>query len=103
GVSCRQNARGLETLEFTLEVLPAEDHIVQRLYREKRIGEVTRIDETHYRFSVSVFDSSELIPWARTFISRITELKCSNRAVENCFKLDIKKMQALYGIGGDKK
>ncbi|MBO5786106.1 MAG: WYL domain-containing protein [Clostridia bacterium] len=103
GVSCRQNARGLETLEFTLEVLPAEEHIVQRLYREKRIGEVTRIDETHYRFSVSVFDSSELIPWVRTFISRVTDFKCSNRAVENCFKLDIKKMQELYGIGGDKK
>ncbi len=103
GVSCRPSAKGLETIEFTIEARPAEDHIVQRLYREKRVGEVTQVDETHYRFSVSVFDSSELIPWIRTFICRITEFKCSNRAVENCFKLDIKKMYDLYGIGGDER
>ncbi len=103
GVSCRPNTKGLETIEFTIEARPAEDHIAQRLYREKRIGEVTQVDETHYRFSVSVFDASELIPWIRTFICRITEFKCSNRAVENCFKLDIKKMYNLYGIGGDER
>lgn len=103
GVSCRPSEKGLETIEFTIEARPAEDHIVQRLYREKRIGKVSQIDETHYRFYAEVFDSSELIPWIRSFICRITDFKCSNRAVENCFKLDIKKMYSLYGIGGDKE
>lgn len=103
GVSCKSDRGRLEHFEFTVEVKPAEDYIANRLEREKRCGRIERIDGTHIRFYADVYDSSELIPWARTFISRITELKCSNRAVENCFKLDIKKMQALYGIGGDKK
>jgi len=100
GVSCRSGRGGLEEIEFTVEVKPAETHIVSRLLREKRIGEIEKIDEAHYKFSARVFDSSELIPWIRSFICRITSFKCSNRAIENCFKLDIEKTCRLYGIGG---
>lgn len=100
GVSCKKQEDGLERVEFTVCVRPSEEHIVTRLYREKRIGTVERIDKTHYRFTAEVYDTSELIPWIRTFICRITQLNFSNRTIENQFKRDIEDMYTLYGIGG---
>ncbi len=95
----RQKALRLEHVEFTVKVEAGEDYIVKRLLREKRIGEVEKIDEHTYRFSADVYDSGEMIPWIRTFICRIVQLRFSNRTVENRFKQDIEAMYALYGIG----
>ena len=47
---------------------------------------------------VSVYDASELIPWIRTFICRITEIHISNEKLEEQFLEDIKAMYALYGL-----
>ena len=77
-----------------------EQHIVQRLIREKRCGKVDKIDERHYRYSADVFDTTELIPWIRTFICRITKMNFSNRSVEEKFKKDIREMYLMYGIDG---
>ena len=87
-----------EHVEFTVKVSKGEEHIVRRLEREKRIGTVEQIDANTYRFSADVYDTSEMIPWIRTFICRITELSFSNRTLENQFKSDIKKMYRIYGI-----
>ena len=50
---------------------------------------------------MDVFDSSEVIPWIRTFICRIMDIQFSNKELENQFKKDIEDMNRLYGIGGD--
>lgn len=102
GVNCKWTTKRLEHVEFTVLVRPDEKHIVTRLEREKRCGRVEKVDDTHYRFCADVFDTSEMIPWIRTFLCRITQMDFSNRTAENQFRQDVEEMYALYGLdGGD--
>ena len=104
GVSVKRNKWGkeyLEHVEFTVRVGDGEDYIVQRLEREKRVGTVEKIDDHTYRFTADVYDTSEMIPWIRTFICRITQMNFSNRTVENRFKMDLETMYWMYDIGGE--
>ena len=101
GVSVKRNKWGndhLEHVEFTIKVEEGEGYIVKRLEREKRIGTVEKLDEHTYRFSTDVYDTSEMIPWIRTFICRIVKMNFSNRTVENQFKKDLEAMYQMYGI-----
>jgi hypothetical protein len=70
-------------VEFEIRVGANESFIVQRLEREKRCGRVEQVDENHYRYMADVFDTSEMIPWIRTFLSRITRMNFSDRTLEN--------------------
>lgn len=99
GVST-QNRWGnrMEHVEFTIRYGAGEKHIPKRLEREKRCGTVEHLDENTSRFSADVYDASELIPWIRTFICRITEIHISNEKLEKQFREDIKAMYALYGL-----
>ncbi len=106
GVGCRgclSREERLEHVEFTIQIEEDEEHIVRRLQREKRIGRVEKIDDYTYRFIADVYETSELIPWIRTFICRIKKLNFSNRTIENKFKQDIEQMYKMYGIedGGE--
>ena len=101
GVTAKRNRYGeekLEHVEFTVTASDDEGHIYRRLLREKRCGHVVKIDDNTYRFVADVYDTSEMIPWIRTFICRITELNFSNKVLEKQFKNDIKKMYRMYGI-----
>ena len=101
GVSVKRNKWGndhLEHVEFTIKVEDGEDYIVKRLEREKRIGTVEKLDEHTCRFSADVYDTSEMIPWIRTFICRIVKMNFSNRTIENQFKKDLEAMYRMYGI-----
>lgn len=102
GVSCRLNTSRLEHVEFEVRIADDEQHIVRRLEREKRCGSVEKVDEHHYRYVADVFDTNEMIPWIRTFISRITRMNFSNRTAENRIRDDIAQMYRMYGLdGGD--
>lgn len=96
-IQCYQK-KELEHVSFIICIQPHETYIYQRLLREKRCGIITKIDETHYRFTADVYDTLEMIPWIRTFICRITQLNFSNRTIENEFKQDLNKMYELYQI-----
>lgn len=98
GVSVRSSAK-LDHLEFVIRADEDEDYIVNRLYREKRCGEVEKIDDNHYRFSCDVYDAGEMVPWLRTFLCRITAFSCSDRKMEKQFLEDIDAMFKLYQIG----
>ena len=101
GVSAKRNRRNeenIEHIEFSIKIADNEEYIIRRLEREKRIGRVEKTGRNTYRFSADVYDTGEMIPWVRTFICRITELNFSNKALENQFKKDIKKMYCMYGI-----
>lgn len=95
----RHGKENVEHVEFVIRVEDNEDYIVRRLEREKRTGMVEKIDDNTYRFTAEVYNTSEMIPWIRTFICRITELHFSNRTLENQFKSDIEEMYRMYGIG----
>jgi hypothetical protein len=101
GVTAKRNRYGEESLEhvdFTVKIADTERHIIRRLEREKRCGNIEKLDDNTYRFVADVYDTSEMIPWIRTFICRITELNFSNKALEKQFKDDIKEMYRMYGI-----
>lgn len=98
GVNARWNLKKLERVEFEVRIGKDEGHILRRLEREKRCGRIEQIDESCYRFTAEVFDSKEMLPWIRTFVSRITRLHFSNRTVENTFKTDLQAMYRLYGL-----
>ncbi len=102
GVSTKRNRwreEKTEHVEFTVRVEENESYIIRRLEREKRVGTVERLDDRTYRFSADVYDTSEMIPWIRTFICRITEMRFSNRALENHFKADLEALYSMYGSG----
>ncbi len=88
----------MEHVEFTVRYENNEDFIHQRLEREKRVGTVERIDTNTSRFSADVFDSSELVPWIRTFIGRLKDVQFSNAKLQERFEKDIEKMYSLYGL-----
>lgn len=88
----------LEHVEFTVHYADNEQHIRNRLEREKRCGTVEHLDSNTSRFSADVFDSLEMIPWIRTFICRITDIHFSNKELEAQFKDDLKAMYTLYGL-----
>ncbi len=91
----------MEHIEFTVQYDDGEQHIPRRLEREKRIGQLEYIDEHTCRFSADVYDASELIPWVRTFICRITDISISNKALEIQFKEDLQAMYEMYGLKED--
>ncbi len=91
----------LEHVEFTIRYDACEAHILPRLLREKRCGTVELLDDESAVFRADVFDSMELLPWIRTFICRITRIQFSNPEVERLFHEDLKRMYAIYRIGGD--
>ena len=99
GVSTQSfSGQRTEHVEFTVKYADDEQFIHGRLEREKRCGTVERLDEHTSRFSADVFDSSELVPWIRTFICRIVSYSFSNKALEEQFRADIEEMYSLYGI-----
>lgn len=95
------SGRSLDHIEMTVYFGPGEEFIVQRLEREKRHGAVEVLDEHTCRFTADIYDASEMLPWLRTFIGRIVELRCSNPLVTDTFYKDLKRMEALYGGGGN--
>ena len=100
GVNTKRGKFGdcLETVSFVIKIKPGEEYIAKRLEREKRIGKVEKLDDVTYRFFAEVYDTGEMIPWIRTFISKIESLNFSNRTVENRFKEDVLEMYHMYGI-----
>ena len=101
GVSTQSfSGKRMEHVEFTVRHADDEPHILRRLEREKRVGTVERLDKNTARFSADIFDATEMIPWIRTFLCRITTISFSNKALEAQFKDDLRRMYALYGMEG---
>lgn len=103
GVTTSKAKSVTEHVEFTIHAGDGEEYIYKRLEREKRCGSVERIDSQTYRFSADVYDSTEMVPWIRSFICRIESLQFSNRQVEEQFRSDFQTMVLMYGIGPDIK
>ena len=57
---------------------------------------MTLLDDNNAQFDADVFDPQEIIPWARSFICRITFFDCSEKYIARRFYGDIRKMYRLY-------
>lgn len=91
----------LDHIEMTIRFEKGEEFILRRLEREKRHGHVEIINENTCRFTADVYDAAEMLPWLRTFIGRIEQLKCSNPYVVRTFYQDLAKMNTMYGGDND--
>jgi hypothetical protein len=100
GVALKQNKKHNDTttvhVTFRITFSEEEKFIYQRLLREKRCGTVTLLDDNNAQFDADVFDPQEIIPWARTFICRITFFDCSDKYIVRRFYDDIRKMNRMY-------
>lgn len=96
GVSTGPNYN-LDHIEMTIHFDPGEEFVLHRLEREKRHGTVELLDAQTFRFTADVYDASEMLPWLRTFIGRIVNLKCSSQFVVDMFYEDLRRMEAMYG------
>lgn len=104
GVSTQgSSGQRMEHVDFTVRYDAEEYYIHKRLEREKRCGSVEKINEYESKFSADVFDAGEMIPWIRTFISRITEINFSNKALEKQFWDDMEAMYKIYGMEGSEE
>ena len=74
-----------------------ESFVIERLYREKRNGTVTRIDENTWQFCTTVYDAQEMLPWIRTFTGRIGLLTCTDPEVTKRFYGDLEELYSIYG------
>ncbi len=93
--------RSLDHIEMTVRVGRGEEYVADRLRRERRCGRVEAAGDGRYVFAADVFDAAELLPWLRTFIGRIVELKCSDEAVTRRFYEDLAAMREMYGGEAD--
>lgn len=96
----RQIAWSILNLPFSMRM---ENSISQDGWNGKNeSGQVEYLGEHACRFSADVYDASELIPWIRTFICRITDISISNKSLEIQFKEDLQAMYEMYGLEGEK-
>lgn len=93
--------RNLEHLTMLLDIPYNERFIINRILREGRNGTLSKVDENTYRYDISVYDTTEMIPWLRTFIGRILSLECSNKSVLRTFYNDLDALYSIYGGDSD--
>lgn len=100
GVSFQNGSKSrLEKVKLTIYVdEEREMFIVERLQREGRGGHITKIAPCTFTYEKEVFDSTEMLPWLRTFTGRIIDLECDNAFVRRQFVFDMQKMYELYDI-----
>lgn len=98
GVSLGDNK--LVHIEFVIGIADDEAYILNRLYREKRCGTVSKVERSKglYSFSADVYDVKEMFPWIRTFLCRIVKLKISDEKMEELFWNNIDEMYRIYSI-----
>lgn len=97
GVSTQSfSGQRMEHVEFTVEYGDDEPHILRRLMREKRCGTVEQLNQNSSRFTADVYDASELVPWMRTFIGRLKDVRFSDPKLEKQFYDDMETMKQMY-------
>ena len=91
----------MDHVEMDVRVEDDEWFIPQRLERERRWGHVEQLDEHTWRFTADVYDTSEMLPWLRTFIGRILRLEFSNPRVRRTWQDDMRALARAYGEEDD--
>lgn len=85
-------------VSFTLRAEKGEDFIIKKLNREKRCGSVEQVSDGLWRFTAYVCETSEMIPWIRSFIGYIDSLDFEDKAMEERLRSDTEQMYRMYDI-----
>ena len=83
------------SMEIELDEIE-EEFILTRLSREGRGGALKRLEPGVYEYSRLCLDSTELLPWVKSFTGRIRSFHCTNAAVEKRFWDDMEMMENYY-------
>ena len=87
-----------EKISFVLHIDEQQElYVLERLQRERRTGEISKLADNIFCYSATVSDVGELLPWIRTFIGHIKAFNCSNLEVQKRWEQDLQNMFALYG------
>ncbi|MBC5735470.1 helix-turn-helix transcriptional regulator [Lawsonibacter faecis] len=88
------------TQRFSMTVAVDEEHephIIQRLHREGRGGEVARLEPGLWRYTNEVHDVGEMMNWVKTFMGRIVALEGDDQRAIDRFYDDVRRMAGIYG------
>ena len=93
-------SKAVRTEEICIKIFvdeEREEHILERLYREGKGGEVLRIRKNEYLYSGVFFDVNEMLSWVKSFTGRIMDIQSSSES--SVFKIisDWKSMYWMYG------
>ncbi|MCI8862885.1 MAG: WYL domain-containing protein [Lachnospiraceae bacterium] len=100
GVSFGGHSR-METLCMKLYIdEKRERHIINRLHREGRGGEVLKVREHVFLYTGVFFDANEMLSWVKSFTGRILDLQCSNDAALRKVTRDLEEMYEMYSEVG---
>ena len=73
-----------------------EGHILNRLFREGRGGEIIRIDSQTFLYSGFFFDVGEMLSWVKSFTGRILDIQSSNREAMIRITTDLEILYRMY-------
>ncbi len=91
----------IETVSIQFKVEENEMYIVERLKKEARNGEVSKLEDNIYQYVTKTYDAIELLPWIRSFICRIIKLESTNKQLLEMFENDLNTMEEMYGDKND--
>jgi DNA-binding transcriptional ArsR family regulator len=78
-----------------------EEHILERLYREGKGGEILRIRKNEYLYSSVFFDVNEMLSWVKSFTGRIMDIQSSSESSVLKVVSDWKSMYRMYRANED--
>lgn len=97
GVSFGNRGSRLEEVCLKLYINEkTESHILNRLYREGRGGEILRIQENEFLYSGFFFDTNEMLSWIKTFTGRVLDIQGTNQFAVSKVAYDWEKMYRMY-------
>ncbi len=72
------------------------EHMVRRLYREKRIGRIDDLGEGRYLFTVETFDLRTVKPFLRSFIGSIDKIETDDNFFLDEWNREIELYKEMY-------
>lgn len=73
-----------------------EGYIIERLRREKRFGTLVQLSDELWELTLDVFDSTEPLPWIKSFIGRIESIEGGSKSMRETFLDDVERMNKMY-------
>lgn len=92
GVSLSNTKGKLNKVSFTIQVDEETKYIANRLYREKRGGIVEDLGNWKYRFTISLYDSVEILPWVTSFYGNIVDIEMDDKEALDTLKGNFEAM-----------
>lgn len=88
----------VQPVSLTIHADPkSEAYIIQRLKREKRIGQLEQIEPDLWKITIDAYDPHEVMQWAKSFIGRIVSVTGGTEQIRAMFYADIDRMHKMYG------